>query len=84
MKSFQIAPAVFTGGMTDPLNGQLRSLSKGKITPPKPSPIHVCQAFANEAVRFLKEPKNNPFLCYVPLDAPHDPHIVPADFPVRR
>jgi len=39
--------------------------------------------FADEATRFIKEHKEGPFFCYVPFDAPHDPHIVPADFPIR-
>ncbi len=39
--------------------------------------------FADEAIRFLKEHKRGPFFCYVAFNAPHDPHVVPDDFPVR-
>jgi arylsulfatase A-like enzyme len=43
----------------------------------------LCAAFADEVIRFLKEPRETgPFFCYVPFDAPHDPHLVPPDFPV--
>lgn len=26
---------------------------------------------------------DKPFFCYIPFDAPHDPHIVPDSFPIR-
>jgi arylsulfatase A-like enzyme len=82
-RSFQIARSVFSGGMTDPLKAKLSNLENGKLTPPVISPKHACQTFADEAIRFLKEHKGGPFLCYVAFDGPHDPHIVPDDFPVR-
>jgi len=35
-------------------------------------------------IRFLNEQTEaKPFFCYLPFDAPHDPHIVPDDFPVH-
>ena len=82
-RSFQIARSVFAGGMTDPLKAKLSNLVDGKLTPPQIASKHACAVFADEAIRFLKEHKSGPFLCYVPFDAPHDPHVVPADFPVR-
>lgn len=82
-KSFQQARSIFVGGMTDPLKAKLSHLADGKITPPELSPKHACQAFTDETVRFLKEHKGGPFFCYVPFDAPHDPHIVPPDFPIK-
>ncbi len=81
--SFQIARSMFTGGMTNPLQAKLSDLADGKLTPPKLSATHACAVFADETVRFLKEHKGGPFLCYVPFDGPHDPHIVPDDFPIR-
>jgi arylsulfatase A-like enzyme len=81
--SFQRAQSLFTGGMTDPLKAPLANLVNGKMTPPKVDPRHACAAFADEAIAFLGERHERPFLCYLPFDAPHDPHIVPADFPVR-
>ena len=81
--SFQLARAIFSGGMTDPLKAPLSDMVNGKLTEPKPSAKHACAVFADEAVRFLQEHKGGPFFCYVAFDGPHDPHVVPADYPVR-
>lgn len=81
-KSFQQGRALFIGGMTDPMNAKLSDLIDGKITPAAPSHKHTCEAFADEAIRFLKTSKG-PFFCYVPFNAPHDPHTVPEGFPIR-
>lgn len=82
-RSFQLGRSIFAGGMTDPTQAPLSNLVEGKLTPPRLAPRHACEVFADETIRFLKEPHAGPFFCYVPFDAPHDPHIVPADFPVR-
>lgn len=82
-KCFQIARSMFTGGMVNPMNAPLRDLENGKMAAPSISPIHACETFANETIRFLREHQGGPFLCYVPFDAPHDPHVVPPDFEVR-
>ena len=81
--SFQTARSVFTGGMGDPLHLPLSDLTNGSLTTPVPARKHACEVFADEAIRFLRETREGPFFCYVPFDAPHDPHIVPTDFPVR-
>ncbi len=81
--SFQQARAIFAGGMTDPLKAPLSDLENGKLTEPQLCPKHACEAFADEAVRFLKEHKGGPFFCYVAFDGPHDPHIVPEGYPVH-
>ncbi len=81
--SFQIARSMFTGGMTDPLQAHLSDLVDGKISPAKLAPKHACEVFADEAIRFLQQPRDTPFFCYVPFDAPHDPHIVPPGFPIH-
>lgn len=83
VRSFQIARRVFTGGMTNPMQAKLRDVANGKVGPATLSPRHACAVFADEAIRFLQEHKAGPFLAYVPFDAPHDPHIVPDDFPIR-
>jgi arylsulfatase A-like enzyme len=82
-KSFQRARSVFVGGMTDPMKAKLGHLEGGSLTAPQVSPKHACAAFADEAIAFLREPQTKPFLCYIPFDGPHDPHIVPDDFPIR-
>ncbi len=70
--------------MTNPLRASVSDLNDGKLTAPHPVREHLCALFANEAIRFLSEHQGRqPFFCYVPFNAPHDPHIVPDDFPVR-
>jgi arylsulfatase A-like enzyme len=81
--SFQLARAIFSGGMTDPLKAPLSDMVNGKLTGTKPSAKHACAVFADEAVRFLQGREGGPFFCYVAFDGPHDPHVVPADYPVR-
>lgn len=79
-KCFQAARSMFTGGMTNPMHAPLRQLEAGVLGKPKKTDNHACEVFADEAIRFLNEPRTGPFLCYVPFDAPHDPHVVPDDF----
>ena len=81
--SFQTARSIFAGGMTDPLKAPLSDLQDGKLTKPKLARKHACAIFADEAVRFLKKHRGGPFFCYVAFDGPHDPHVVPANYPVR-
>ena len=80
--SFQRARQLFTGGMTDPLRAPLSNLENGKMGPTKISSQHACATFADETIAFLQEPHSKPFFAYLAFDGPHDPHIVPADFPV--
>jgi len=80
---FPNARSVFVGGMTNPMKAPLCDVIDGKITKPQVAGEHACAVFANEAIRFLKEHDSSPFFCYVPFDAPHDPHIVPESFPIR-
>ena len=80
---FQIARSMFTGGMTNPMQAKLSDVVDGKVGPVKPSVKHACEVFADEAIRFIQEQAGGPFFAYVPFDGPHDPHIVPDDFPIR-
>jgi arylsulfatase A-like enzyme len=81
-KSFQRARSMLVAGMADPMNAELSHLENGVITPPKLSPQHACAAFADEAIAFINGAHAKPFFVYVPFDGPHDPHIVPPDFPI--
>jgi arylsulfatase A-like enzyme len=81
-KSFQSAKSVFVGGMTNPMKAKLSNVSEGVLEKPTVSGKHACEVFADEAIEFIKAQKDAPFFCYVPFDAPHDPHIVPDDFKV--
>ena len=80
---FQIARSMFTGGMTNPMQAKLSDVVDGKVAPAKSSAKHACEVFADEAIRFIQEQAGGPFFAYVPFDGPHDPHIVPDDFPIR-
>lgn len=82
-KSFQIARGIFAGGMGNPMKMRLSNPSETNAANPSNLPRHACARFADETIRFLNEQKSAPFFCYVPFDAPHDPHIVPEDFPIR-
>lgn len=81
--SFQMASAVFAGGMTNPLQAPLSDLVDGELGKPQVTRKHACEVFADEAIRFLREHRGGPFFCYVPFDGPHDPHIVPEEFAIR-
>jgi arylsulfatase A-like enzyme len=81
--SFQIARSIFAGGMTNPLQARLSDMIDGRLAQPAIAPRHACAVFADEAIRFIKEHHGEPFFCYVPFDAPHDPHIVPEEFPIH-
>jgi arylsulfatase A-like enzyme len=81
--SFQRARQLFTGGMTNPLKAPLANLENGKMGPTKVSPKHACEVFADETIAFLTEKHTAPFFAYLAFDGPHDPHIVPDDYPVR-
>lgn len=83
-KSFQEGRSLFMGGMSrNPLQDNVQDFADGGLSAPRPAGQHLCAAFADEAIRFIREHQGGPFLCYVPFDGPHDPHIVPDDFPVR-
>jgi arylsulfatase A-like enzyme len=56
------------------------------------APGYLTDALTTRAIDFIRENKDNPFLCYVPLNTPHSPFQVPdrwfdkfadADLPLR-
>lgn len=83
LRSFPEAQGIFLGGMTDPFKARLTGISGNKLSPSMLSSKHTCEVFADEAIRFLKSSHDRPFFCYVAFNGPHDPHIVPDDFPIR-
>ncbi|MFN9715285.1 MAG: sulfatase-like hydrolase/transferase [Planctomycetota bacterium] len=87
-KTFQRANSVFLGGMTDPMKTPVQDLVDGKLASPRREPNHACEQFADECIRTLEtlgkqESPRKPFFYYLPMSGPHDPHIVPEDFPVH-
>ena len=81
--AFQQAKSMFLGGMVNPKNGKLVDFENEKPGAEKLSAKHTCEAFADEAISFVGRRHKGPFFCYIPFNAPHDPHIVPDDFPVK-
>ncbi len=81
--NFPEAKQVFVGGMTNPTKALLGDVKNGVLETAKIAPKHACEVFADEAIGFIKAQKDKPFFCYVPFDAPHDPHVVPDEFPVH-
>ena len=81
--SFQRARGIFAGGMTNPMHAKINNLEGDKLAAPVDPGKHICEAFADEAITFLKEKHEKPFFCYVAFDGPHDPHVVPDDFPIH-
>jgi arylsulfatase A-like enzyme len=87
-KIFQHANSVFLGGMTDPMNTPVQDLVDGQLGPMRREANHACEQFADECIRALEDfarhqTPQEPFFYYLPFSGPHDPHIVPDDFPVR-
>jgi arylsulfatase A-like enzyme len=84
-KSFQQAKGLFVGGMVNPLKAPTSDLlPTGKLTPGKVAPKHLCEEATDETLAFLKSRDGQqPFFAYLAFDGPHDPHIVPDDFPVK-
>ena len=85
-KCFQVARTIRTVGYTKeaPMRVRVCDLKEdGTMTELRWTEKHAAAAYADEAVRFLNEtPTDQPFFLYVPFDGPHDPHIVPDDFPI--
>jgi arylsulfatase A-like enzyme len=71
--------------MADPMKAPTSDmLPTGKLTPAKISPKHLCEEATDETLAFLKsQDGKKPFFSYLAFDGPHDPHIVPDDFPVK-
>lgn len=81
--SFQRAQSLFNGGMTNPLQAPLQSWVDGLMEPVQIGAKHACEVFTDETLAFLSERHESPFFAYLALDGPHDPHIVPADYPLH-
>ena len=82
--SFEVAKKVFTGGMSDPLKIPLSDYVDGKMAAPTiQKNKHGCEIFSEEAIACFTKKSDRPFFCYVPFDGPHDPHVVPDDFPIH-
>jgi arylsulfatase A-like enzyme len=84
-RSFDEGRAVFFGGMGDPYKLPVCDFkSSGGLTNKKESGKHSVALFADRAIEFLQKQKGEqPFLCYVAFNAPHDPRIAPKEYHER-
>jgi arylsulfatase A-like enzyme len=69
--------------MTNPMKAPLSSWENGKQGPARVDARHACETFAEAVIAFVREASDAPYLAYLPFDGPHDPHIVPDDFPEK-
>ena len=83
-RSFQVAKSIYLGGMTNPLTAPISDLlPTGKMSAARLSPQHLCAAATDEAIAFIQaQAGQRPFYVHLAFDGPHDPHVVPADFPL--
>ncbi|HWG47604.1 MAG TPA: sulfatase-like hydrolase/transferase [Gemmataceae bacterium] len=74
--------SVFFGGMGDPYKLPVCDFKpQGGLTAKKPSGKHSIALFADRAIEFLQRQKvERPFLCYVAMNAPHDPRLAPKEY----
>ena len=82
VRAFQSGQSIFLGGMGNPYSLEIQDLDgAGKLVNKRKTPGHSVQVFADSAIRFLEGQKSDqPFLCYVAFNAPHDPRIAPPAF----
>ena len=83
VRVFAEVKAILIGGMThDPYKASVQDISpKHKLTAPRESGKHSVELFADCAIEFLRREKSKqPWLCYVPFNAPHDPRIAPKEY----
>lgn len=82
LRSFQMGKAVFFGGMGDPYKLQVADISdKKQVVGKRSSDKHSIELFADSAIDFVKKHKGpQPFVAYVPFNAPHDPRVAPPKY----
>jgi arylsulfatase A-like enzyme len=82
VRIFQEGKAVFFGGMGDPYKLPVQDFQAGgRPTARRESGKHSAELFADTAIDFLKRHKGEqPFLCYVAFNAPHDPRLAPKEY----
>jgi arylsulfatase A-like enzyme len=81
---FPSGKAIFMGGMVDPRRAPVVDVAGGMLGPKRLVERHCVAEFARQAADFIRaRPAGKPWLCYAAFNAPHDPCIVPDDFPLR-
>ena len=83
VRVFQQGQVIFVGGMGDPYKLSVQDISlEHKFVNERESGEHSVKLFADGAIAFLDAQKDRqqPFLCYVAFNAPHDPRVAPEPF----
>lgn len=85
-RAFQQGRAVFLGGMGWPYELPVRDLIGGELVNGRMSAEHSVKVFADAAAEFISgravEKRQQPWLCYVAFNLPHDPRVAPEE--IRR
>ena len=82
-RAFQSGKAIFLGGMGWPYELPLKDLADGDLVNPRLSGQHSVKVFADCASEFIqaraKTKPDQPWLCYVAFNLPHDPRVAPEE-----
>jgi len=81
-RSFQSGKAAFLGGMGNPYKLPIQDISADhQLVNKRNSGEHSVKLFADAAIEFLEQQKGDqPFLCYVAFNCPHDPRTAPQQY----
>ena len=82
VRAFDSGKAVFLGGMGQPYSLPVQDFGvDDKLINKRLSTKHSVELFTDCAIEFIEhQPKDKPFLAYVPLNLPHDPRLAPPKF----
>jgi arylsulfatase A-like enzyme len=83
VRAFGNGDNVFLGGMSDQFKIKthpLAALTKGDQGQARTGEKHASELFADGAIDFLKQKRDQPFFCYVAFTAPHDPRQSPPEY----
>lgn len=80
-RSFKNGRSVYMGGMANHADFMVQDLTDGKLGAKRDAKGFSSTVFANEAVRYIKQAKDDqPFFLYVAFMAPHDPRNPPQEY----
>jgi arylsulfatase A-like enzyme len=82
VRSFDRGKAVFLGGMGQPYTLPVEDFGDAdELVNQRLSTKHSVELFTDCAVEFIEsQPRDKPFLAYVPLNLPHDPRTAPPEY----
>lgn len=81
LRAFPQGKSIFFGGMNDHTKVQVADVENGKVVRPRTAEKFSSEQFADAAIGFLESYEGKePFFCYVPFTAPHDPRNPPEEY----